>query len=138
MKQIFAIVLLVLLTGCESAPANSSGATSDGGDYAQHLRDLANGQPGDQVPTEAQPAPTMPPLPEQPRQVVALPTPQVAATAQPVRPVASVAEAWRDSSKDIDQFAAAVSIGGFIGSPVVMFGLAATVAGLAVRRKVRK
>lgn len=135
MKQILAIVLLtVLLAGCDSPSANSAGATS-GDDYAQHLRDLANGQPGDQVPTEAQPAPTIPAPPQRPAQVVALPTPQTIATVAP-QPASVTANIGRAVDLNIDDGLASLTM--FVTSPVVMFALAATVAGLAMRKKVRQ
>lgn len=117
MKQIFAIVLLaVILTACDDG--------GSGAEYARRLRDSANGQPGAQVATEARPAPTMPPPPEQ---------------AKPSQLVESVKAAiWRDDSQAPDKGEAVASIAAFIGSPAVIYIFAAVVAGLVMRKKVRK
>lgn len=136
-KYILLFTLLLWLASCSASGGN--GSSTSGQSYADQLRQRANGQPGLQTPTTPEPKPTNPPLPPQPQQVIALPTPKVlmgnASAAAP-------AEAWRDTSRDPDPTDMAVSIAGFAvgitGTPIWLFVFGWIVFSYIVRKKVRK
>lgn len=135
-KYILFFTLIFSLVACSAN--NGNRPSSSGQSYADELRQRSSdtGQPGawSQSATTPAPPPTIPPLPEHPRQVIAMPT----IPPEHQGNTGSASGAFQEMASDYDLNNALASLIAFFASTPAIFIFAACVAGLAVRRKVRK